>query len=158
MDILLITIGLTVFAVGLIYAFVEYGILKAISAYYYAFPSNRNFIFGIWCMLYSMPIGYATTSIFLKIATGCIIGVGMAAAYKGDWLIGKVHNIFALSAAIAGFLGICIDMHYPYDGVIFGLMAICLHYMGDKYKGVLLAETFTFGVIVIELLRYTIIG
>ena len=133
-------ISAIIFALGLSYGIFKYGLLDSVSAYYYKLSPSRNFLFGLWCMAYALPIWYATSSIWLQLAAICVIVVGIAAAYKGDKLINYVHYMAAILAVVFGYLHI--GIHFSVGIALIASFITLLIRFSNSPRAVLYAEIF----------------
>jgi hypothetical protein len=117
------------------FIWLKYGIQESISDSYYALPEKINMLFTFFCWGFAFPamiIGLTLTSNFLIfLATGGIMFVGAAAAFKEE-LTRTVHLAGAYGGILFSQLSIFFDFHLLYVNIIFITLAT-LMFLFDKY-------------------------
>ena len=91
-----------VFILYISFIIYRYGLLKSISASWYALPKNRNWLFWVFTSVlgfYMLP--YSDYSPFFFLSGAGLIFVGTAAAFEDEKMTNRVHY----SGAVAGIGG-----------------------------------------------------
>lgn len=135
---IIILFCLSVFLAYFISTAIVFGIQQSMSATYYCFKENRQFIFSAFCLLSSVPLLKVTDSYLLDGAIMCMAMVGVAAAYKGDAVMNAVHMTFAYSSVLLGQLSIYFDVHLIWLNIVSVYFSIVLILLRSKLKGAIL--------------------
>lgn len=117
----------------------KYGLLPSISESYYKLPSNRKFIFTLFCWGFSLPLMMLgleqTDNVLMFLAPAGIAFVGAAAAFKGNKLTYQVHMTGAIIGVLLSHLAIWIlYQQYIVGAIAFGLMIILIGLTWLKFK------------------------
>lgn len=153
-----LTFSIFIFFGYLFFIIYNYDIQTSISASYYALPVNRQFLFSLFCILYSVPIAYSADTVWFWLATLCVLLVGAAAAYRGDKLINIIHMSAAFMSVIFSHISMCLDYDaYYISGVSFVVALILLIFKDKILNGAWWAEIITYLAIVLTLVSKVIL-
>lgn len=114
---------ITVFFAYVIFIWSKYGVQKSISESYYVLPKKWNWLFVMFCWLFTFPAMILGASYWMLFAGAGIVFVGAAAAMH-TFPTRTVHLAGAIGGMIIACLAIIIQYHMWY--MVVGISALAL--------------------------------
>lgn len=133
-EVLVYILMVTVFISYVSYIWIKYGVTKSISDSFYYLPANRQYLFILFCWLFSVPAIILGDSLIMFLAGSGIAFVGAAAAFKQNKMQHWVHMVGAYSGVTLSQIAIWNNYHLWPINIVFIVLSLILLYLNVKNK------------------------